>query len=138
MPGPRDIAPIVNAVREGTLSEEKLNESVERILRMLVQMPVMRSRQEHDIDSEAARKVAYQAAAEGIILLKMMPKHFRCGRIARQRFTAHGNRALSRAAQAVAAYLPTKPAASSMQPEGLWEKRVCLQIPRQMRQTPLL
>ena len=70
MPGPRDIAPIVNAVREGTLSEEKLNESVERILRMLVQMPVMRSRQEHDIDSEAARKVAYQAAAEGIILLK--------------------------------------------------------------------
>ena len=34
MPGPRDITPIVNAVREGTLSEKKLNASVERILRM--------------------------------------------------------------------------------------------------------
>ena len=70
MPGPRDITPIVNAVREGTLSEKKLNASVERILRMLAGMPVMRGRQEHDIDSEAARRVAYQAAAEGIILLK--------------------------------------------------------------------
>lgn len=70
MPGPRDITPIVEAVRAGVLDEKKLDASVERILRMLANMPVVRGRKEQDIDSEAARKIAYEAAAAGMILLK--------------------------------------------------------------------
>ncbi len=70
MPGPRGIEPVVEAVRSGELPEAILDASVERILRALVEMPVMRGRSQTDIDSEAARQVAYDAAADGIILLK--------------------------------------------------------------------
>lgn len=70
MPGPRDISPILRAVEDGVLPLERLDASVQRILEALVEMPVMRGRKARDIDSKAARQVAYDAAAEGIILLK--------------------------------------------------------------------
>lgn len=70
MPGPRDPAPIVEAVRNGTLSEERLEQAVENILNALVEMPVMKGRKYTDIDPEEGRQVAYNAAAAGIVLLK--------------------------------------------------------------------
>lgn len=70
MPGPRDPAPIVEAVRNGTLAEERLDRAVENILNALVEMPVMKGRKYTDIDPEEGRAVAYNAAAAGIILLK--------------------------------------------------------------------
>ena len=70
MPGPRSIAPIIEAVQSGKLSEEKLDICVERFLNVLADMPVMRGRRYEDIDSEASREVAYQAALAGMVLLK--------------------------------------------------------------------
>lgn len=70
MPGPRDISPITEAVEKGRLSVERLDAAVENYLNVLVDMPVMKGRVYQDIDSEEAKKVAYQAAASGIILLR--------------------------------------------------------------------
>lgn len=70
MPGPRTIAPIVEAVKNGTLAEERLDKAVENILNALVEMPVMKGRKFTDLDPEEGREVAYNAAKSGIILLK--------------------------------------------------------------------
>lgn len=70
MPGPRSIEPIVEAVRAGDLPESCLDEAVAHILQAIVKMPAMCGRRYTDIDSEQAKKVAYRAAAEGIILMK--------------------------------------------------------------------
>lgn len=79
MPGPRDVSPVVEAVRSGVLSEERLEAAVEHYLNVLADMPVMKGRKYYDIDSEKAKKVAYQAAASGIILLRnenqVLPLH---------------------------------------------------------------
>jgi len=70
MPGPRDPAPIVEAVRNGTLAEAHLDQAVENILNALVEMPVMKGRKYTDVDPEEGRVAAYNAAKAGIILLK--------------------------------------------------------------------
>ncbi len=70
MPGPRSVECIVEAVQNGRLEEKKLDEAVENFLKVLLEMPVMKGRKYTDIDSEEARKAAYRAAAEGIVLLK--------------------------------------------------------------------
>ncbi|MBE6973410.1 MAG: hypothetical protein E7440_05980 [Ruminococcaceae bacterium] len=70
MPGPRDITPIVEAVKNGTLAEARLDQAVENVLNALVEMPVMKGRKYTDLDAEEGRQVAYDAAAAGIILLK--------------------------------------------------------------------
>lgn len=70
MPGPRTIEPILKAVHDGELSESALDEAVTCILQAIVKMPAMQGRRYKDVDSEQARKVAYLAAAEGIVLLK--------------------------------------------------------------------
>lgn len=69
-PGPRDTKPIIDAVNEGRLEEACLDEAVEHYLNVLVEMPVMKGRRYHDIDSEQSRKTAYETACEGITLLK--------------------------------------------------------------------
>ena len=69
-PGPRDTRPIIDAVKEGRLDEACLDEAVEHYLNVLVEMPVMKGRKYHDIDSEKSREIAYETACEGITLLK--------------------------------------------------------------------
>ena len=91
MPGPIDGTPLVEAVREGRLKEEVLDLAVERVLRLiddLAKLPI----KEDDVVSigeeqltvkagaegyfdkeklyEATKKVAYDAAIEGTVLLK--------------------------------------------------------------------
>ena len=58
------------ALENGTLTTADLDRAVTRILNVLVEMPVMKGRKFNSIDEEAAKKAAYRAAAEGIVLLK--------------------------------------------------------------------
>lgn len=70
MPGPRSVQPIMDAVKDGSLSEEDLNKNVERILYTLLEMPVMKGRTHENIDQAYSRQVAHRCAAEGMVLLK--------------------------------------------------------------------
>ena len=70
MPGPREIDPIVQAVKDGTLQEERLDAACRNFLHALAEMPVMKGREYQDKDPEAAQQAAYNAAAAGIVLLE--------------------------------------------------------------------
>ena len=70
MPGKRDVTPIIEAVKNGTLDEKALDEAVKNLLVMLLDMPVMKGRRNFDIDREYSREAAFRSAAEGIVLLK--------------------------------------------------------------------
>ncbi len=61
---------IVKAVKSGELTEEQVTVSAERVVRMLLDMPAVRGRKYTELDNEMARKAAYYAASEGIVLLK--------------------------------------------------------------------
>ena len=68
MPGGSDymFKEAVQAVREGTLSEEDINNSVRRVLRQVFRT----FRQTHSCDYKAHHAVARQAAEQGAVLLK--------------------------------------------------------------------
>ncbi|MCC8044837.1 MAG: glycoside hydrolase family 3 C-terminal domain-containing protein [Clostridiales bacterium] len=69
MPGPRQMGTIIRAVEEGTLPEEALDECVRNFLRGVLESPTMKGRKtEFDIQEGIA--AAYNAAKEGIVLLK--------------------------------------------------------------------
>ncbi|MGC9085829.1 MAG: glycoside hydrolase family 3 C-terminal domain-containing protein [Thermoproteota archaeon] len=72
MPGRIDkVEKIINAVREGKLSEEVLNRNVKNILKVLINSPSFRRYKYSNIpDLNAHAKVAYDAGAEGVVLLK--------------------------------------------------------------------
>lgn len=70
MPGPRSIDKVVEAVKEGHLSEEKINESLRRYLNVILEMPVMKGRRYQKLDREGSAKAAYNSVKEAIILLK--------------------------------------------------------------------
>ncbi|MDE6760466.1 MAG: glycoside hydrolase family 3 C-terminal domain-containing protein [Lachnospiraceae bacterium] len=99
MPGPISAEPIIEAVGEGKLSEEVLNQAVERLLRTIqyCRQDVLGQKQEVRIGEctvpltkasdgkqvfltdallEATRKAAYEAAVEGIVLLKNEKRAF--------------------------------------------------------------
>ena len=99
MPGPISGEPIIEAVRDGKLSEEVLNQAVERLLRTIQYCRQDRMRQKQEVrigeytvplvkaadgkktflsDAllEATRQAAYEAAVEGIVLLKNEKKAF--------------------------------------------------------------
>ena len=66
-----EVEEILRAVREGRLGEDVLDRNVRRILRVLVNSPSFRGYKysnQPDLDSHA--KVAYEAGAEGVVLLK--------------------------------------------------------------------
>ncbi|RLF05189.1 MAG: beta-glucosidase [Thermoprotei archaeon] len=66
-----EVEEIVRAVKEGRLSEEVLDRSVKRILRVLVNSPSFRGyKYSNQPDLDAHAKVAYEAGAEGVVLLK--------------------------------------------------------------------
>lgn len=70
MPGPRSIDRVLEAVRCGRLDEQVIDRALERVLSMILEMPVMRGRRYTSIDREGSRKAAYESAREGIVLLK--------------------------------------------------------------------
>ena len=66
-----EVEEIVNAVKEGRLSEEVLDRNVKNILRVLSDSPSFkRYRYSNKPDLESHAKVAYEAGAEGVVLLK--------------------------------------------------------------------
>ncbi len=70
MPGPRQLAPIVEAVENGTLQEELLDECVRNFLKIVLQSPAFTGSRKASYDKQAGIAAAYAAAKEGITLLK--------------------------------------------------------------------
>lgn len=70
MPGPRGKERLYQAVESGEIGEERLNDAVARTLRMILQTPKFKGRKYTSIDNGLSRKAAYDAAVEGITLLK--------------------------------------------------------------------
>ncbi len=70
MPGPRSIAMLIEAVEDGRISMESVDQSVQHYLSVLLEMPVMKGRKYTQIDPVHSMKGAYLAAVEGITLLK--------------------------------------------------------------------
>ena len=70
MPGPDDsqVQRVVKAVRDGELSEERLNDAVRRILSVLAKAREIRKGGK--FDAEAHHELAAEVAAEGMVLLK--------------------------------------------------------------------
>lgn len=69
MPGPRGIRCIIEAVENGTLPMEQLNDSCRRILRVIVKSAKLKERPQ-TFSLEEASRVVEEAAREGMILLK--------------------------------------------------------------------
>lgn len=70
MPGPRGKQKIHEALEKGELSVERVDDAVARMLRLILKTPKFNGRKHVKIDNEFSRNAAYQAAAEGITLLK--------------------------------------------------------------------
>ncbi|RLF21535.1 MAG: beta-glucosidase [Thermoprotei archaeon] len=72
MPGSDEqVKVLIEAVKKGELSEEILNRSVERILKVMTKTLTLRGyKYSNKPDLERHAKIAYEAAAEGIVLLK--------------------------------------------------------------------
>ena len=60
---------LITAVQNGELSEEQINLSLKRFLSLLVTLPVFTKKRE-PLDIERSKAAAYQAAEEGIVLLR--------------------------------------------------------------------
>jgi len=71
-PGRKDeIEELIKAVREGRLSEEVIDRSVKRVLKVLARTPAFKGyKYSNQPNLEAHAKIAYEAAAEGVVLLK--------------------------------------------------------------------
>ncbi len=70
MPGPRNLKPLIDAVKSGKIKESVIDNCVENFLKILIEMPVFKGRKYNDIDTDFSKNAAYKAAAEGIVLLK--------------------------------------------------------------------
>lgn len=70
MPQVDDRKQIKNAIETGSLSEEELDQTVLRLLKVIEKMPCIRGRKYQILDEVYSRKAAYEAVAEGIVLLK--------------------------------------------------------------------
>lgn len=72
IPGRKDeVQEIVNAVKEGRLSEEILNRNVKRILKVLINSPSFKKYKYSNMPNlEEHAKIAYEAGSEGVVLLK--------------------------------------------------------------------
>lgn len=58
------------ALSRGEITEADLDKCIANILKVMADMPCMKGRRFTDIDGEAGRKAAYEAAASGMVLLK--------------------------------------------------------------------
>ena len=69
-PSPCDETDIVKAVKEGTLSEERVNDAVERILKLTLWLRKQRLCAAPDYPQEDLLRQAYETVTEGMVLLK--------------------------------------------------------------------
>lgn len=66
-----EVEEILQALKEGRLSEEELNECVKNVLKILINSPSFKNYQySNKPDLDAHAKIAYEAAGEGVVLLK--------------------------------------------------------------------
>ena len=70
MPGPRGKQRLYQAAEDGTLSLERLDDAVERTLKMILKTPKFNGKRFTKIDDAISETAAYEAAREGITLLK--------------------------------------------------------------------
>lgn len=70
MPGPRGKQLLYDAAEAGIIPAERIDDAVARTLRMILKTPKFRGRTYTVIDNELSRTAAYNAAVEGITLLK--------------------------------------------------------------------
>jgi beta-glucosidase len=70
MPGPRGKEKLVQAVADGTLPMERLDDAVARTLRMILKAPAFCGKRYTKINEALSSRAAYHAAVEGITLLK--------------------------------------------------------------------
>ena len=72
MPGNDDqVRAIIEAVKKGELSEDILNRNVENILKVIIKTPAFKGyKYSNKPNLEEHAKIAYEAAAEGVVLLK--------------------------------------------------------------------
>lgn len=70
MPGPRSLGYVRRAVLDGRLDEETVNRALRRYLAMVLETPAMNGKKQDSIDRTFSRQAAYQAVAEGMVLLK--------------------------------------------------------------------
>jgi len=68
MPGPIDATPLIEAVKDGTLSEEELDRATDRVLRFMERWN--RKDKKIPFDSNFSDEAAYEAVIEGAVLLK--------------------------------------------------------------------
>ena len=70
MPGPRGKEKLYRAVESGIISIERLDDAVTRTLKTIMKTPKFNGKKYTVIDTKFSEKAAYNAAAEGITLLK--------------------------------------------------------------------
>lgn len=70
MPGPRQLKPIIDAVADGSLKEADLDDCVRHVLKAVLQTPTMTGKRLSSYSEEEGIQAAYNAAKEGITLLK--------------------------------------------------------------------
>ena len=70
MPGPRGKKKLYQAVEDGIVPRERLDDAVARMLKLILKTPSFAGRRYSSIDNELSCKAAYNAAVEGITLLK--------------------------------------------------------------------
>ena len=70
MPGPRSKEKVYEAVENGTISMERLNDAVTRMLQVILKTPKFQGKHYATIDNALSKKAAYDAAVSGITLLK--------------------------------------------------------------------
>ena len=70
MPVNASVQRVIDAVQSGELPEEALDRTLSHFLEALLDMPVMKGRKYKTVDHAHSAKAAYEAACEGIVLLK--------------------------------------------------------------------
>lgn len=70
MPGPRGKKCLYEAVQNGSLDMNRLDDAVARTLRMILKTPAFTGNRVQKIDDAHSQQAAYTAAADGITLLK--------------------------------------------------------------------
>lgn len=70
MPGPRSKEKVYEAVENGTIPMERLDDAVSRMLKVILKTPAFQGKRYPKIDNVLSQQSAYNAAAGGITLLK--------------------------------------------------------------------
>ena len=93
MPGaPAQTKAIIEAVQSGALDQKELDENVERVLNVILQSPSFKNyRYSSEPDLKAGARIAREAAAEGMVLLKNEKEALPFSAAASRRVALFGN-----------------------------------------------